>query len=162
MPITNSKHKQLRTTEPVARFARDLRKEMTPAEGKLWARLRNHQLDGLHFRRQHALGPYIADFICTAARLIVEIDGDSHAEQVEQDEARTEWLSARGYRVIRFWNHEIMRNIDGVLESIRMTCGSAEPPPPQPSPAERERESDTPARRPSPAERGRESGTPAR
>ena len=97
-------------------FARDLRVNSTDAEQRLWQRLRNRQLGGHKFRRQVTVGPFIADFACIDDRLIVEIDGGQHSEQ--RDAARTEFLTSRGYRVIRFWNHDVLENIEGVLQSI--------------------------------------------
>lgn len=94
---------------------------MTPAEKKLWQHLRNGQLNGAWFRRQHAVGPYIVDFFCAKAKLVVEIDGDVHAdpEQARRDAERTKWLNEqKDYRVIRFWNNEVLHNIDGVLAKI--------------------------------------------
>ena len=100
--------------------ARELRKDMTPAEKKLWQHLSDGQLDGAHFRKQHAVGTYIVDFFCAKSKLVVEVDGDSHAEQVEYDAKRTQWLNEeKHYRVIRFANREVFRNIEGVLEAIR-------------------------------------------
>lgn len=93
---------------------------MTPAERQLWQVLRNKQLDGAHFRKQHAAGVFIIDFICARAKLVVEIDGDSHASQVEYDAQRSAWLAAnKGYRVVRFTNREVMDNLAGVVEVIR-------------------------------------------
>ena len=103
--------------------ARELRRPMTPAEKKLWARVRNNQL-GLHIRRQHPIWRFILDFYCAEARLAIEVDGDTHAEpdQAEYDAARTEWLNARGYRVIRFDNSDVHRNLDRVVEAIQTAC----------------------------------------
>jgi very-short-patch-repair endonuclease len=99
--------------------ARELRRAMTPAEKKLWQRIRYGQLGGAHFRKQHAVGHYIVDFFCAKAKLVVEIDGDTHAEQVEYDAERTEWLNEqKQYRVIRFWNNEVLHDIDAVLAKI--------------------------------------------
>lgn len=99
--------------------ARELRRAMTPAEKKLWQRIRYRQLRGAQFRKQHAVGTYILDFFCAKAKLVVEVDGDTHAEQVEYDAERTQWLNEqKQYRVIRFGNNEILQNIDGVLEKI--------------------------------------------
>lgn len=93
---------------------------MTPAERTLWQGLRNKQLDGAHFRKQHAAGAFIIDFICARSKLVVEIDGDSHASQAEYDAQRTAWLEAhKGYRVVRFTNREVMHNLADVLEVIR-------------------------------------------
>jgi len=100
--------------------ARQLRREMTPAEKKLWARLRYNQVDGFQFRRQHAVGRFILDFFCAKAKLAIEVDGDTHAAQTEYDEERTAWLNAqKQYRVIRFANRDVLRNLDVVVEKIR-------------------------------------------
>lgn len=106
-----------RTTPQGYEKARRLRKELTPAERKLWAALRGNRL-GVSFRRQHAIGPYIVDFCCIKKRLIVEVDGGQHLDQAEYDAERTNFLSSQGYRVIRFWNNEVMKNIEGVLRAI--------------------------------------------
>jgi very-short-patch-repair endonuclease len=97
---------------------------MTDAERKLWSRLRNAQLDGYKFRRQAPLGPYVLDFFCEAERLAVEVDGRQHAEN-EDDVRRTAWLITRGYRVVRFWNNDVLQNIDGVLEKLRLELPAA-------------------------------------
>jgi len=102
-----------------ARHAKSLRSGMTDAECALWYRLRAGRLEGMKFRRQVPLGPCVVDFLCERARLVVEIDGGQHAEQTDRDAARSEWLSARGYRVVRFWNDEVLENLEGVLEAIR-------------------------------------------
>ena len=100
--------------------ARRLRLNQTCAEERLWQRLRRFPVQGTHFRRQVPIGPYIADFACMAAHLVIEVDGSQHGvgENVTRDEARTRWLESAGYRVIRFWNNDITNNMDGVLESI--------------------------------------------
>ena len=108
-------------------FAKDLRVNSTDAEQRLWQRLRNRQLGGHKFRRQVTVGPFIADFACIDARLIVEIDGGQHCEQ--RDGARTEFLTSRGYRVIRFWNHDVLENIEGVLQSILIKIEDQAPSP---------------------------------
>ena len=94
-----------------------LRKESTPAERKLWSRLRNDQL-GVTFRRQHAVGNYIPDFCCPKAKLVIELDGSQHLEQEEYDEERTKYLESLGYKVIRFWNNDVTNNTDGVILAI--------------------------------------------
>jgi very-short-patch-repair endonuclease len=99
--------------------ARALRRDASEAEQRLWQRLRNRQIEGLKFRRQHEIGPFIADLVCDEAKLIVEADGGQHAEQAVADAHRTAWLEAQGYRVLRFWNHEILQDTDDVLERIR-------------------------------------------
>jgi very-short-patch-repair endonuclease len=102
--------------------AKELRRELTPAEKKLWARLRNGQVNGLQFRRQHAVGTYIVDFYCAKAKLVIEVDGDSHAEQIEYDQARTEYLNERGYSVIRFTNREVFNQCEAVVQRIADEC----------------------------------------
>ena len=116
--------------KPLTQIARKLRHDMTDAERKLWSRMRAHQLDA-HFRRQAPLGSYVLDFICFAARLVVEVDGGQHADSTN-DKLRDAWLQAQGFRVLRFWNNEVLENIDGVLETIMAELNKA--PPPQPSP----------------------------
>ena len=101
--------------------ARKLRKSIGDAERKLWHRLRSKQLDGtLRFRRQHPIGPYIADFVCLEKYLVIEVDGGHHGEpeQMAHDEKRSAWLSAQGYRVIRFWTHEVLYDTENVLSAI--------------------------------------------
>lgn len=118
--------------------ARRLRKNPTDAETRLWSRLRRKKLDGRRFRRQAPLGPYVADFVCFEARLIVEVDGGQHAERAA-DAKRTAWLEGQGHRVLRFWNNDVLGNIEGVVEAIRTALVGHSPPakhpPPQPSPA---------------------------
>jgi very-short-patch-repair endonuclease len=94
-----------------------LRRESTPAERKLWSRIRTDQL-GVNFRRQHAIGNYITDFCSPQAKLIIELDGSQHLDQKEYDAERTRYLESRGYQVLRFWNKDVMKNIDGVLQVI--------------------------------------------
>src|SRR5271166_4803079 len=96
-------------------FARSLRRGMTDAERHLWKHLRLRSIDGFKFRRQHDIGPYIVDFACVRAKLVVEIDGGQHADAVTYDVALTAFLSCQGFRVLRFWNNEVLENIDGVL-----------------------------------------------
>ena len=100
--------------------ARALRKSMSDAESKLWQELRLRQLDGVRFRRQHPLGRYIVDFVCLERRLIVEVDGEQHTQEahVAHDERRDRWLSAEGYRVMRFQTVEVYQNLDGVAQTI--------------------------------------------
>jgi very-short-patch-repair endonuclease len=98
---------------------------MTDAEWRLWYHLRAGRFAGRKFRRQVPLGPYVVDFLCEQAKLIVEVDGGQHAERSVQDEARTRWLSERGYRVVRFWNNDVLTNMDGVWEAISVALASA-------------------------------------
>jgi very-short-patch-repair endonuclease len=100
---------------------RQLRARATPAEAALWLALRDRQLSGLKFRRQHALGPFVVDFCCVSCRLIIELDGAIHDRQVEQDRARTEYLEQLGYRVVRFRNEEMLRDISGIrMQLLRL------------------------------------------
>jgi very-short-patch-repair endonuclease len=98
--------------------ARELRKELTPAEAKLWARLRGNKLNGISFRRQHAIGQYVVDFCSPARKMIIELDGSQHLEQEEYDAERTVFLESQGYRVLRFWNNEVMNDIEGVMRAV--------------------------------------------
>jgi very-short-patch-repair endonuclease len=98
--------------------ARKLRTEATDAERALWARLRRRQILGYKFRRQQPLGQYIVDFVCLEKRLIVEVDGSQHNEQQSYDAARTGWLESQGYRVLRFWNNEVLSEMASVIEAI--------------------------------------------
>jgi adenine-specific DNA-methyltransferase len=113
--------------------AKQLRQQPTDAETRLWSRLRRKQLDGLRFRRQAPLGPYVVDFFCPDAKLIIEVDGGQHAGRQAYDTRRTTWLEERGYRVLRFWNNEVLENTDGVLsEILRIARDTPLPnPPPQ-------------------------------
>ncbi len=98
--------------------ARNLRQRQSDAELRLWSRLRRNQLDGHHFRRQVPIGTYVADFACVAGRLVVEVDGGQHADQAAADAKRTALLGKFGYRVIRFWNNDVLENTEGVPETI--------------------------------------------
>jgi very-short-patch-repair endonuclease len=102
--------------------ARLLRKHQTDAETRLWHCLRNRQLLGLKFRRQHAIDHYIVDFVCADLKLVVEIDGGQHAENYQYDQRRTAHLESLDYKVIRFWNNEVLTETEAVLESIRLVC----------------------------------------
>ena len=104
-----------RTTAKIFGYAKQLHRNMTVAERKLGAKLRAHQVEGVHFRNQHAIGNYVVDFCAPRKKLIIELDGSQHLEQQEYDTERTEYLESRGYRVIRFWNHDVMNNIEGVI-----------------------------------------------
>ena len=115
-------HPRWRASPQIQQRARELRQQMTPAEIKLWQRLRRRQIDGLHFRKQHAVGIYIVDFFCAKAKLVIEVDGDSHADQIEYDQARTGYLNERGYVVIRFTNREVFNQFEAVLQKIADEC----------------------------------------
>nr|MBI2904052.1 endonuclease domain-containing protein [Chloroflexota bacterium] len=105
-----------------------MRHPLTPAEAKIWAAVRNNQL-GVKIRRQHPIGHFIADFCCAATKLVIEIDGDTHAEpgQAAYDAPRTAWLEERGHRVIRFTNHDVHHNLAAVLEAIHAACIARHP-----------------------------------
>ena len=98
--------------------ARELRKNSTDAEARLWFRLRDRQLLGLKFRRQHRIGPYFADFYCDEGRLVVEVDGGQHTDAAEADARRTAYLESEDLLVLRFWNNDVLGNTEGVLEKI--------------------------------------------
>jgi very-short-patch-repair endonuclease len=121
--------------------ARRLREYQTDVEGKLWSRLRDGQLSGVKFRRQHPIGPFIVDFCCLKKGLIVELDGGQHASRNSADERRTEFLEGLGYRVLRFWDNDVLGNFDGVLERISEALNS---PHPRPLPSEWAREKGEP------------------
>ena len=111
---------------------------MTGAERKLWSVLRNGQLAGAKFRRQQPIGPYIADFVCQEHRLILEADGGQHLDN-PRDDRRTSFLASKGYRVLRFWNNDILANIDGVAAVIAAALST-------PHPAQAAPESPSPSR----------------
>jgi len=113
--------------------ARRLRRDQTDAERALWFRLRDRRLNGMKFRRQMPVKSYVVDFCCESAHLIVELDGGQHIERGSEDAKRTADLEAYGYLVLRFWNNDVLRNTDGVVETILATA-SQEPPHPNPLP----------------------------
>ncbi len=102
--------------------ARDMRRTLTDAERKLWYALRDRRLQTVKFRRQAPIGFYIADFLCVQHRLVVEVDGSQHA-QSSRDAARDAWLQREGYRVLRFWNHDVLTAHESVLATIAAACG---------------------------------------
>ncbi len=110
--------------------ARELRKNPTDAERMLWEHLRLRQIGGNKFRRQQPLGPYILDFVCLEKRVVVEVDGGQHSEQIAYDTKRSAWLEAQGFRVLRFWDNEVLRSIDVVKEVIAEALNSELNPPP--------------------------------
>ena len=123
--------------------ARRLRRDATDAERRLWYRLRARQIDGAKFVRQDPIGPYVVDFVCREQRLIIEVDGGQHATDT-RDALCDGWLSDRGYRVLRFWNNDVLSNTNGVLEAIAAALLDAagaqnrgNAPSPQPSPRTR-------------------------
>ncbi len=111
-----------------------MRSAQTDAEQILWYHLRARRFQGVKFRRQRPVGPYIVDFVCLESRLVLELDGGQHSEIVARDARRDAWLAANGYRVLRFWNNEVMQRLPDVLERIRVAL-EKDPLTPSPSPA---------------------------
>ena len=111
-------------------IAKTLRKRLTDAEHVLWKHLRSKQFGGLKFRRQQPIGSYIVDFVCFERRIVIEVDGGGHAFEKVKDNERDRWLRGEGFKVLRFWNNEVLQNIDGVLEVIE---GHILSPSPRPS-----------------------------
>ena len=126
-----------RTKDMTAR-ARSLRANMTDAELRLWRALRRDQLNGFSFRKQHPISPYTVDFYCSRLRLAVEVDGGQHAEQrKDTDDRRTQWLAEKGVTVVRYWNNDLLLNLEGVLGDLvthigRLAQAAATPTPPLP------------------------------
>jgi very-short-patch-repair endonuclease len=121
------------------RLARQLRKNSTLAERKLWRYLRSRSLSGFKFVRQQPIGPYVVDFICREKRLVVEVDGGQHAES-RRDAIRDRWLIEHRFRVLRFWNNDVLENIEGVWDTIFAAASPAAPPHPNLLPARGEKE----------------------
>jgi very-short-patch-repair endonuclease len=114
--------------------AQTLRRDMTDAERKLWTILRDSSVDGFAFRRQVPIGPFIADFVCHKAKLIIEVDGGQHDLDSIREATRAEFLEREGYQVLRFWNNEVLSNLEGVHMVISTALGGSSPPPnPPPS-----------------------------
>src|SRR5438309_10414684 len=101
---------------------------MTDDEERLWMRLRRDQIAGQRFRRQVPIGQYVVDFACRKARVVIEVDGSQHAASSMQDDRRTAWLASRGYRVLRFWDNQVLTETDEVLETIRAALPAGPPP----------------------------------
>jgi very-short-patch-repair endonuclease len=99
-------------------FARELRKSMTDAERKLWRGLRMRQMHGYKFRRQFQIGNFIVDFVCLDARVVVEVDGGQHADETYGDAVRDEWLRSQNFRVLRYWNNQVLYELDAVLADV--------------------------------------------
>ena len=116
--------------------ARALRRRMTDAERLLWRHLRNRELGGWKFRRQYPVGPFIVDFICVEKNVVIEVDGGQHAENEALDIQRSAYLNKMGYRVLRFWNNEVLQETEAVLTAIFaiLANGKQNSPSPQPSP----------------------------
>ena len=111
----------------ITKLARGLRKSHTDAELLLWKYLRTRQMDGVKFRRQQPIGKYIVDFVSFEKRIVIELDGGQHSAEQERDRERDNWLSKQGFKVLRFWDNEVLQNLEGVLEVIRDRCLSTLP-----------------------------------
>ena len=118
----------------LGKLQRTLRSNMSDAEQALWHLLRCRQISGLKFRRQHPLGDYILDFVCLENKLVLEVDGGQHGPQAGHDENRTQKLQAAGFRVLRFWNNEVLKEIESVKEKIGLTAQELQSHPPPKSP----------------------------
>ena len=117
MKISKTTQREL-TPPKIFGHAKQLHQNMKEAETKLWSHLRAHRMAEVHFRNQHAISNYIVDFCAPRKKLIIELDGSPHLEQEEYDEERTAFLKSKGYRILRFWNNDVMNNIDAVLRVI--------------------------------------------
>ena len=136
-PLSRRERDRVRESKNLLVHARPLRRQSSDAERVLWRHLRARRLMGYKFRRQVVMEPYIVDFVCLEAGLIIEADGGQHSNQVTYDTRRTVVLEGMGYRVLRFWNHEVLGELQSVLEQIRTAL--IEAPSPQPSPGGRGR-----------------------
>jgi len=132
IPLSPRERDRERAPKKLLTRARTLRRQSSDAEKTLWVHLRARRFNGYKFRRQVIIESYIVDFICVEAKLIIEADGGQHTEQRAYDAVRTARLEHLGYRVIRFWNHEILAELDAVLERVFSVL--TELPSPQPSP----------------------------
>ena len=120
---------------PLIPLAKNLRKRATDTEQVLWQHLRAKRFTGLKFKRQQPIGPYIVDFVCFEKKIIIELDGGQHAqpEEMQSDSIRDQWFEAKGFKVLRFWDNEVLTNIRGVLEVIGTHCFNHPPLNPLPS-----------------------------
>jgi very-short-patch-repair endonuclease len=116
--------------DKIVTVAKTLRKTSTHAERLLWRHLKTKQLEGYKFRRQEPIGIYIVDFVCFEKRIVVEVDGSQHQTEKVKDKKRDQWLKKQGFKVLRFWNNEVLTNVAGVYEVIRETCLCHPPPAP--------------------------------
>jgi very-short-patch-repair endonuclease len=135
--VSSSRKSRRDTTNQTTRFAKELRRTMTPAERLLWSRLRRNTL-GRHFRRKAPIGKYVLDFYCAGEKLAIEVDGDVHADTASIDAERTAWLEKEKHiRMIRVTNQDVFNNIDGVVDFILQEIVTTPAPPPLPSPAKK-------------------------
>jgi very-short-patch-repair endonuclease len=108
--------------------AREFRRDSSRPEKVRWELLRNRRLGGIKFRRQHPIGPYFADFACISAKLVIEVDGEHHAYQVERDARRTAFMESQGWRVLRFWSNEVLESPEGIWVAIELALSKPAPP----------------------------------
>jgi very-short-patch-repair endonuclease len=120
----------IKLSENLTQKAKNLRKTSTFAERLLWRHLRAKQVEGYKFRKQEPIGNYVVDFVCYEKRIIIEVDGSQHQIKTDKDRIRDEWLKKQGFRVLRFWNNEVLRNTEGVYQVIKESCLSHPPPTP--------------------------------
>lgn len=132
VPLSHRERDRVRESTNLTARARTLRRQASEAESALWKQLRGRRLMGYKFRRQVVIEPYVVDFACLEAKLIIEADGGQHGEQAAYDARRTARLEVMGYRVMRFWNHEILSERQSVLARIRSALIEAPSPPPSP------------------------------
>ena len=118
----------------LTKAAKKLRRNSSNVERLLWRHLKAKQVHGLKFRRQEQIGSYIVDFVCYENGIVIEADGGQHALEIEKDEERSQWLRSQGFMVLRFWNNEVLTNIEGVMEAISMQCEQTGEVPPLPNP----------------------------
>ena len=108
--------------DKIVSYAKKLRKRSTDTENHLWYHLRAKRFEGLKFRRQEPIGKYIVDFVCYEKRVIIECDGSQHLAQEKKDQKRDQWFQGQGYRVLRFWDNDVLQNTSGVLEKVYQIC----------------------------------------
>jgi very-short-patch-repair endonuclease len=125
---------------PTAR-SRELRRNLTPAERRLWSRIRTRQVADTRFNTQFPIGPFVCDFVARTPKLVIEIDGGHHADQAKKDAGRTAYIKRKGFRLIRFWNNDVLTNTDGVVEAITEALAEIGSDSPSPNPS-RKREGD--------------------
>ncbi|MBL4809204.1 MAG: endonuclease domain-containing protein [Phycisphaerales bacterium] len=123
MPDPKSFRSQTNATARASKQAKQLRRELSPPERKLWHALKAKKLNNLHFRKQHPLGPYIADFYCHAPRLVVEVDGNQHqGDQLKHDQHRDQWMQSQGLNILRVHARDVFTNLQGVVNTIERTA----------------------------------------
>ncbi len=137
--VTNKTSDERAVRAKLRENAKTLRRHQTGAEGVFWYNVRARRLAGSKFRRQYPVGPFIADFVCLEAKLIVELDGGQHAVRQDYDRSRDAVLESKGFRVMRVWNNDLLTNRDGVMDTVVRELQSVDTPSPRPSPPMGER-----------------------